>query len=158
MLQWTDGFLLDQIQFLPGVGEVSFRGFPDRNLRIWIDAEKLKKYELTISDVVESLRTANVQSAAGQYIEGKQEIRIRYQGVASTVEEIGNYRIMKRGGQTIEDRRFYIKDIARVVDGLADIRRIAKVNGKPAVSLQIRKQRGANEVVVADLVIKKWMN
>ena len=155
MLQWTDGFLLDQIQFLSGVGEVSFRGFPDRNLRIWIDVEKLKKYELTISDIVESLRTANVQSAAGQYVEGKQEIRIRYQGTAATVEDIGNFRIIKRGGQTIEDRRFYIKDVARVVDGLADIRRIAKVNGKPAVSLQIRKQRGANEVTVADSVIKK---
>ncbi len=156
MLQWTDSFLLDQIQFLAGVGEVSFRGFPDRNLRVWIDVERLKQYELTISDVVESLKTANVQSAAGQYVEGKQEIRIRYQGTASKVEDIGNYRIMKRGGQTIEERHFYIKDVARVVDGLADIRRIAKVNGKPAVSIQIRKQRGANEVTVAESVIKKF--
>ncbi len=155
MLQFVDGFLLDQIQFLPGVGEVSFRGFPDRNLRIWIDVEKLKQNELTISDVVESLRTANVQSAAGQYVEGQQEIRIRYQGTASTVAEIANYRITKRGGQAIEDRRFYIKDVARVVDGLADTRRTAKVNGFPAVSLQIRKQRGANEVSVAESVIKK---
>lgn len=156
MLQWIDGFLLDQIQFIPGVGEVSFRGFPDRNLRIWIDVDKLKQFELTISDVVDSLRTANVQSAAGQYIEGKQEIRISYQGTAVTSEQVGNYRIMKRGGQTIEDRKFYIKDVARVVDGLADVRRVAKVNGKPAVSVQVRKQRGANEVSVADAVIKKF--
>ncbi len=156
MIKWADGFLLDQIQFLPGVGEVSFRGFPDRNLRIWIDSEKLKKYELTISDVVDSLKKSNVQSAAGQYIDGKQEVRIRYAGAAVTTKEIGNYRITKRGGQTIEERRFYIKDVARVEDGLADIRRIARVGDKTAVSIQVRKQRGANEVSVADSVINKF--
>ncbi len=156
MLQWTDGFLLDQIQFIPGVGEVSVRGFPERSLRIWIDVDKLKKFELAISDVVDSLRAANVQSAAGQYVEGKQEIRISYLGKAVTPEQIGDYRIMKRGGQTIEERKFFIKDVARVVDGLADVRRVARVNGKPAVSVQVRKQRGANEVSVADAVIKKF--
>ncbi|OFZ31468.1 MAG: acriflavin resistance protein [Bdellovibrionales bacterium RIFCSPHIGHO2_01_FULL_40_29] len=156
MIQWTDGFLLDQIQFLPGVGEVSFRGFPDRNLRIWIDVEKLKQLELTISDVVDSLQTANVQSAAGQYVEGKQEIRIRYEGTAVTPQQIADYRIMKRGGQAIEERKFYIRDVARVVDGLADIRRVAKVNGQTAVSIQVRKQRGANEVKVANAVIAKF--
>ncbi len=156
MIKWADSFLLDQIQFLPGVGEVSFRGFPDRNLRVWIDSEKLKKYELTISDVVDSLKASNVQSAAGQYVNGKQEIRIRYAGAAATTEEIGNYRIMKRGGQNIEERRFFVKDVARVEDGLADIRRVARVGNKTAVSIQVRKQRGANEVDVADLVIKKF--
>lgn len=155
-IRWIDTFLLDQIQFLPGVGEVGYRGFPDRNLRVWIDIEKLNKYELTISDIVDSLKASNVQSAAGQYVNGKQEIRIRYDGAAGTPTEVGNYRIMKRGAQNIEDRRFYIKDVAKVEDGLSDIRRVALVGEKTAVSVQVRKQRGANEVEVANAVIKKF--
>lgn len=155
MIQYTNDVLLDQIQFLPGVGEVSLNGFPDRNLRIWIDAEKLKKYELTIGDVIDALKTQQLQSAAGQYVDGKREVRVRYSGESRTPEQISKLRILKRGGQAIEDRVFTIKDVAAVEDGLADIRRMARVDNKTAVSIQVRKQRGANEVVLADLVLKK---
>lgn len=155
LIQYTNDFLIDQIQFLPGVGEVSLNGFPDRNLRIWLDAEKLKKYELTIGDVIEALKTQQLQSAAGQYVDGKREVRVRYSGESRTPEQIANLRILKRGGQSIEDRVFLIKDVANVEDGLADIRRVARVDGTRAVSLQVRKQRGANEVQVADSVLAK---
>lgn len=155
MIQYSNDFLVDQIQFLPGVGEVALTGFPDRNLRIWLDSEKLKKYELTIGDVVEALRSQQLQSAAGQYVDGKREVRVRYSGESRTPEQISNLRILKRGGQALEDRVFRIKDVADVEDGLADIRRVARVDGTPAVSLQIRKQRGANEVTVADAVLAK---
>ena len=154
MIQYSNNFLVDQIQFLPGVGEVSLNGFPDRNLRVWLDSDKLKKNELTIGDVIEALRTQQLQAAAGQYVDGKREVRVRYSGESRTPEQIANLRILKRGGQAIEDRIFRIKDVADIEDGLADIRRVARVDGTPAVSLQIRKQRGANEVTIADNVLK----
>lgn len=155
MIQYTNDFLIDQLQFLPGVGEVVLSGFPDRNLRIWLDADKLKKNELTIGDVIDALKTQQLQAAAGQYVDGKREVRVRYSGESRTPEQIANLRILKRGSQAIEDRIFKIKDVADVVDGLADIRKVARVDGTPAVSLQIRKQRGANEVTIADTVLKK---
>ncbi|MFZ3230489.1 MAG: efflux RND transporter permease subunit [Pseudobdellovibrio sp.] len=155
LISFTSDFLVDQIQFLPGVGEVSLSGFPDRNLRIWIDAEKLKKFELTIGDVIDALKTQQLQSAAGQYIDGKREVRVRYSGESRAPEQIANLRILKRGGQAIEDRIFRIKDVASVDDALADIRRVARVDNKTAVTVQIRKQRGANEVNVADSVINR---
>ncbi|MBC7464610.1 MAG: efflux RND transporter permease subunit [Bdellovibrio sp.] len=154
MIQYSNNFLIDQIQFLPGVGEVSLNGFPDRNLRVWLDSDKLKKNELTIGDVIEALRTQQLQAAAGQYVDGKREVRVRYSGESRTPEQIANLRILKRGGQAIEDRVFKIKDVADIEDGLADIRRVARVDGTPAVSMQIRKQRGANEVTIADTVLK----
>ena len=155
MLKWSQTSFMDQIQFLPGVGEVSTGGFPDRNLRIWLDVDKLKKLELTVNDVVDAVRTQHLESAAGQYIEGTQEIRVRYLGEARTVEEIANFPIQRRGGQLIQDRVFHIKDVALVKDSIADIRRVARVDGKTAVMFRIAKQRGTNEVQVADSVIKK---
>ena len=155
MLHWTQNYFLDQIQFLPGVGEVSTGGFPDRNLRIWLDLNKLKKLELTVNDVIDSVRSQHLESAAGQFTDGKQEVRVRYLGEARSVQEIANFPIQRRGGQLIQDRVFHISDVADVVDGLADIRRVARVDNKTAVMFRIKKQRGTNEVVVADTIIKK---
>ncbi len=155
LIRWTTNTFMDQLQFIPGVGEVSTGGFPDRNLRVWIDLEKLAKNDLTVNDVIEAVRSQHIESAAGQYVEGKREIRVRFLGEARSTAEIENFPILKRGGQLIQDKVFHIKDVASVEDGLADIRRIARVNGEPAVTVQVKKQRGVNEVEVADAVLKK---
>ncbi|MFN7904862.1 MAG: efflux RND transporter permease subunit [Pseudobdellovibrionaceae bacterium] len=155
MLRWTDHFLLDQLRFLPNVGEVGIGGFSERNLRIWLNPKKLEAAYLTIADVVEAIQTQHVESAAGQFSEGKRELRVRWKGEASDVDEIGNINILKRGGQIINDRTYRIKDVANVEDGLSDIRRMARVDGKQAVAIQIRKQRGSNEVDVAKAVLGK---
>ncbi|MFN7455560.1 MAG: efflux RND transporter permease subunit [Pseudobdellovibrionaceae bacterium] len=152
MLDWTNNFLLDQIRFLEGVGEVSVGGFSERNLRIWIDTQKLEKYYLTISDVVQALNTQHVESAAGQFSDGKRELQVRWMGEATTVEEVENIRILQRGGQRIFEGEFRIKDVARVEDGLSDIRRLARIDGQQAVAMQIRKQRGTNEVEIAKAI------
>jgi hydrophobe/amphiphile efflux-1 (HAE1) family protein len=155
MIRWTESTFIDELQFIPGVGEVSTRGFPSRSLRIWLDLEKLSKNDLTVNDVISAVSSQHIESAAGQYVDGKREIRVRYLGEALKVEDIANFPILKRGGQLIQDKIFHIKDVANVVDGLADIRRVARVDGKTAVSIQIRKQRGVNEVEVANAVLKK---
>jgi len=152
MLDWTNNFLLDQIRFLEGVGEVSVGGFSERNLRIWIDTKKLEKYYLTITDVVQALNTQHVESAAGQFSDGKRELQVRWMGEATTVEEVENIRILQRGGQRIFEGEFRVKDVARVEDGLSDIRRLARIDGQQAVAMQIRKQRGTNEVEIAKAI------
>lgn len=155
MLNWTENYLLDQIRFLPGVGEVSIGGFSQRNLRVWIDTKKLSEMYLTVNDVVEALSMQHLESAAGQFTEGQRELRVRWLGEAVTVDQIANIQILRRGGQRIHDRQIFIRDVATVEDGLSDIRRLARVDGKQAVGIQIRKQRGTNEVTVADTVREK---
>jgi multidrug efflux pump subunit AcrB len=155
MLKWSDNYFMDQVQFIPGVGLIDPGGFPDRNLRIWLDINKLKKLELTVSDVVDAVRSQHLETAAGQFSDGKQEVRVRYLGEARSVEEMANFPIQKRSGQLIQDKVIHIKDVATVVDGLADIRRVARVGDQTAVVFRVFKQRGTNEVQVADSVIKK---
>ncbi|MBC7742182.1 MAG: efflux RND transporter permease subunit, partial [Bdellovibrionaceae bacterium] len=154
-IRWTQDSLLDQLQFIPGVGEVSTGGFPDRNLRVWLDAKKLKSLDLSVTDVIEAVRSQHLESAAGQFVDEKREIRVRYLGEAKTVEEIANFPIQRRGGQLIQEKAFHIKDVALVEDSFADVRRVARVDGKPAVTIEIKKQRGTNEVEVANAVMKK---
>jgi hydrophobe/amphiphile efflux-1 (HAE1) family protein len=155
MLVWGDTFFLDQLRFVPGVGAVDISGFSDRNLRIWIDPEKLKANLLTVNDVVSALSAQHVESAAGQFTEGKRELRVRWLGEASDPKEVGNILILRRGGSIIFNKRIHIKDVAYVEDGLSDIRRLARVSGQPAMNISVAKQRGTNEVQVAEAVKKK---
>ncbi|MBC7427048.1 MAG: efflux RND transporter permease subunit [Bacteriovorax sp.] len=155
MLAWADNYLLDQIRFLPGVGEVSLGGAAERNLRIWLDAKKLEQYELSVTDVIKALNSQHVESAAGQYTQGGRELRVRWLGEATNLEEIRNIRILKRGGERIFNKNIFMKDVAVIQDGLSDVTRLFRINGKQAIGIQIKKQRGTNEVVVAQSVIKK---
>lgn len=155
MVAFVDGFLIDQFQILPGVGEVSIQGSSERNLRIWVDNEKLRQYELTVLDVQEAVAREHAEVAAG-YIENQsQEINVRTMGEGITPEQVANILITRRGGQTIYDSTLRIGDVARVEDGLNDVRRIARINGREAVGMAIRKQRGANEVEIGRAVRAK---
>ena len=155
ILAWMDTYLLDQLRFLNGVGEVDIGGFSERNLRIWIDPRKLDKYYLTISDVVDAVSTQHIESAAGQFNYGLRELRVRWLGEADSVDKVSNIQILRRGGQMIYSTPIYLKDVARIEDGLSDVRRMGRVEGKEAVGIFIRKQRGTNEVEVAESVRKK---
>lgn len=152
MLDWTNDFLIDQLSFLPGVSEVTTLGGSTRNLRIWLDPVKLNQNFLALSDVIDALRTQHLESAAGQFVAGKKELRVRWLGEGVSPEEVGEIQILRRSGGMIHNRAIRIKDVATVEDGLTDIRRMVRVDGKPAVNISVKKQRGTNEVEVARAV------
>ena len=156
MIQWSTTFLTDQLQFIPGVGEVALAGFPDRNIRVWLDPEKLSKNDFTVNDVVDALKAQHLESSAGQFVSGKVELRVRWLGEAVSPAEIGDIQILKRGSLVLNNNFiFKVKDLATVEDGLSDVRRIARVDGKPAIAVTLKKQRGTNEVTIAEAVEKK---
>jgi hydrophobe/amphiphile efflux-1 (HAE1) family protein len=154
-LEWVDAYLLDQFRFLPGIGEVSIAGYSLRNMRIWPDLNKLRQYELTLADLADALQTQHLESAAGQFSDGKKEYRVRWLGEAANATQIGKLRILRRGGQIIQDQNLTIADVARVEDGISDVRRRARVDGHEAVSISVRKQRGGNEVALAKTVSER---
>ncbi len=149
---YADLHLRDEFQVLSGVGEVMLGGFTERNLRLWVDNEKLKQYELTILDLQKAVETEHLETAAGIIENNKQEMNIRAMGEGLSAEEVGNILIAQRGGKPIYDPTTHIRDVARVEDGLNDIRRISHITGVPGVGLGIKKQRGANAVAVSDRV------
>lgn len=154
-LIWADNYLLDQFRFIPGIGEVDIGGFSSRNLRIWPKLDKLRQYELTVTDLLDAISTQHLESAAGQFNDGKKEYRVRWLGEASNADEIGNIRILRRGGQSIQDQVFRVKDVADVEEGLSDIRRVTMSEGKQAIAFAVRKQRGGNEVALSAAVRAK---
>lgn len=151
-LQWVESYLLDQFRFIPGIGEVDVGGFSSRNLRVWPDLEKLKRADLTVVDILDTIQSQHLESAAGQFADDNKEYRVRWLGEATTAQEVGNIRVLRRGGQLIQDRTYQLKDVAMIEDGLSDIRRRAKADGKEAITIAVRKQRGSNEVELSEKV------
>lgn len=144
----------DQFSTIPGVGDVQLAGYVDPNIRVWIDPRKLNQYSLTVSDILGTIVTEHSEPPSGYVDTGPKELNIRTLGEASTAQDFKNLRINTRGG-TPNYLPIKIGDATRIEPGLNDIRRMSRVDGRTAVGLGIRKQRGANSVDAANGVLKK---
>jgi hydrophobe/amphiphile efflux-1 (HAE1) family protein len=151
---YAERYLRDKFQVLPGVGQLILSGFAERNLRVWVNHDKLAQYDLTILDVQNALRTQNIEQAAGLLENNRQEINVRLMGEGVNPTEVGEIMIKQRGGQPIFNSVIQIKDVARVEDGLNDVRSVSKIAGVRGGGIGFRKQRGANSIEVADTIKK----
>ncbi|MHB1046605.1 MAG: efflux RND transporter permease subunit [Thermoanaerobaculia bacterium] len=136
--------LKERFQTVPGVGEVTMGGYLDRNVRIWVDADKLNSKGMTVTDVIAALQREHVELPAGRLETEGREISVRVMGEALDLATLRKISLRDLNGAPV-----YLEDVALVEDGFEDERRIARVNGAPAQGLGIRKQRGSNAVAVA---------
>jgi len=154
LMEYVQDHLKNKFQTISGVGEIFLGGFLERNLRVWIDADKLQAYQLTIQDVIDAIQRGHAEVPAGRIETSANEFNVRAMGEATSVEEFGHIIIQRRAGAPIYTP-IYLNEVATIEDGLADTRRLSRIMGKPAIGLGIRKQRGANEVAVAHRVLKR---
>jgi HAE1 family hydrophobic/amphiphilic exporter-1 len=153
-MMYARNTLKDQLSTIAGVGDVVFRGYVDPNLRVWVDINKLNRYELTSTDIINSITAGQIEQPAGRIEGTDKEFNIRVLGEAKTPKEFGLIRLDSRGGGP-NYRPMPLSQIASIEEGISDLRAISRYNGKTAVGLGIVKQHGANAVEVSKLVYKK---
>ncbi len=154
LMAYVRDHLKDRFQTVSGVADVFLGGYVEPNLRVWVSNEKLNQKELTVVDVMNAISSEHKESPSG-FIENEIiEKNVRTLGEATTVEEFEKLPIIRRGGAP-NYIPLSLGEVVQVEEGLADVRRISRVQGKTAVGLGIRKQRGANSVDVAKGVKKK---
>ncbi|HXS99191.1 MAG TPA: efflux RND transporter permease subunit [Elusimicrobiota bacterium] len=154
LMMYAQNELKDRFQTVPGVGEVFFGGLTSRNLRVWLDADKMKAREITVEDVLAAIGREHAEIPAGQIETSQKEFNVRTLGEISDPSKFGALLITQRGGNPIT-RPIPLREIARIEDGLADVHGSSRVNGYRAVGLGIKKQRGANAVEIAERVRAK---
>ncbi|MGE4158770.1 MAG: efflux RND transporter permease subunit [Planctomycetota bacterium] len=142
----------DRFQTIPGVGEVSLGGYVEPAVRVWLDPVKLEQWQLTVDDVVAAIEAQHSEMPAGVLRTVKDERGVRVMGEAATVEEIGSLVIPARVGEGSMWQTVRLSDVARIEDGLSDVRRVSRFNGRPSLGLGIKKQRGSNAVEIGNLV------
>ncbi|MFP5384481.1 MAG: efflux RND transporter permease subunit [Bacteriovoracia bacterium] len=141
--------LKDKFQTVSGVADVFLAGYIEPNLRVWAYNEKLNKLELTVNDVIAAIAAEHKESPSGFIEDSFKERNVRTLGEATSVEEFERLPIIRRGGAP-NYVPIFLKQVVDVEEGIADVRRISRSNGKNALGLGIRKQRGSNTMQVAD--------
>jgi len=140
----------EQLQTIAGVGEVMMGGYRERNLRVWLDADRLDAYDLAAGDVIAAIKTQHLELPAGRIESGARESNVRMLGEAIDLADFRKLVVVERAGATIT-----VGDLGVVEDGLEDRRRAARAMGLPAQGLGVKKQRGANAVQVAHAIRDK---
>lgn len=153
-MMYARNTLKDQFTTISGVGNVVLAGYVDPNLRVWIDSKKLKSYDLTSTDIWNTIQAEQVEQPAGRIEAPKGETNIRVLGEARSPEAFGNLRINSRGGAA-NYNPISLNHVSKIEEGVADVRAISRFNGKTAVGLGIVKQHGANAVETAKYVREK---
>src|SRR6185503_17630041 len=133
-----------------GVGEVSLTGARLRQIRIFADADKLSAYGLTIIDVQQAIQKENVEVPGGTIIRGDAELGVRTLGRLDAVSQFGDIIVRNVGGTPIR-----VSDLGRVEDSFAEPRTWNMLEGKQAVTLEIRRQSGTNTVKIIDTIKEK---
>ncbi len=143
--EYADKTFRRRLESVLGVGQVQLIGGQPRQINVIVDTAKLTGLNLTVAQVVQALQAQNIQIPGGRVEQGIRDLTLRTYGRVSKPEELGDIPITNREGTTI-----FVKDVARIEDGVAEPETIARVNGKPAVVLQILKQSGTNTIAVVD--------
>ena len=154
MNKYARDVLKDRFTTVPGVGEVNLGGYTDPALRVWVKPEALTKYNISVNDIIDAIKNEHAEMPGG-FVETKDKnFNVRTMGEAKSVEEFKNIVISKRAGQSIADPSNMVKlgQVASVQEGLDEVRRLSRLNKKPAIGLGIKKQRGSNAVAVARAV------
>jgi HAE1 family hydrophobic/amphiphilic exporter-1 len=139
--------LARRLERVPGVASADVSGGRRRQIRIELSKEKITALDLSVDRVINLLRTENQNIPLGEIDEGDMTFLLRSPGQFTNLDDIRNLVVVTKAGVPV-----YMRDIAEVRDTTEDVRSVVRVNGKPGVRLQVRKQSGENTVEVARAV------
>ncbi len=147
LTHYADKILKRDIEKIPGVGSVTMSGGRTRQVRIWIDREKMDAASLTADDIKQALGKEHREVPGGRVENSRTEYVVKTKGEYETPDAFNDLVIAYRHGKLIK-----LRDIGRAEDGLEDQRSITRFNGKTAVGLSVKRQSGENTVAVAERV------
>lgn len=150
---YADEVLKEQLQKTPGVGAIRMGGLRLRQVRVWLDSDKLSAYGITAHDVLTSVQRENVELPGGRIESYTKEYSVKIKGEFRSPQEFNDLIVGYYKGAPIR-----LRDIGRAEDGMEEKRSIARFNGIPAVGLGIQKQSGTNTVEVIDRIKKELVN
>lgn len=147
---WVDEKLRPQMLLQDGVASADVQGGLVREIRVVLDQERLRSYGLTVSQIIESVRSANQDVAAGRLTTVDREVVGTTEGKFRSLDDIRRILLTTAGGNRVP-----LTEVAHVEDTHQEQRQWARLNHVPAVRLSIRKQPDANTVSVAEGVLKR---
>jgi len=140
----------EDLESISGVGAVILVGGRQRAVNIYVDADKLASYDLSVDEVRQSLMRQNLELPGGRVDQGPRELVLRTMGRIESTAGFWDLIVADRNGYPVR-----VRDIGRVEDSYEEPRGQSRLNGESAVTLIVQKQSGANTVKVVERVKKR---
>lgn len=132
---------------IDGVGTVSIAGAPKREIHIYVDPNRLEAYNLSVEQISSVIGAENRNIPGGSFDIGSNTYALRVQGEFDDSRQLEELPVGSYQGRVI-----YLKDVARVDDGLEERTQQSYINGVEGATIVIQKQSGANSVQISDKV------
>ncbi len=154
LMKYAKDYLQDRLTTVDGVGELTLGGYTAPVMRVYVRPKDLLRYNISVNDVMEAIKNEHSELPGGYLENDKKYFNVRTMGEAKSVDEFKSIVISSRGGQNVADPTNMVRlsQVADVSMGLDDVRRFSRFNGRPALGLGIKKQRGTNAVAVGRAV------
>ncbi len=147
--------LKDMITTTNGVGDVSLGGYVEPQMRIWMNAEKMRRAEITSDDIIAAVNNEHQIAPTGFQDTEKTETFVRVHSEFANAEECNHLIIPARVGAPVW-KKIHIGDVARCEEGTDEIRRLSRFDQIwPSMGIGVIKQHGTNAVAIADIVREK---
>ncbi len=137
--------IADKLRGVQGVAQVNVNGALKRELSVLLHAQKLREVNLSVTEVVNALRTQNAAAPVGKIRGELEDQSIRLLGRIESPAEFNQIVIKRNGNDLIR-----LGQVATVSDGFADLSSLSVRSGKPNVGLAITRSRDASTVGVAN--------
>lgn len=142
--------VVDDLQMLEDVADVSVFGSGDRAIKVHVDSAKLQQYGVSFQTVLEKVNNANRNTPGGKVRDDSNTITVRTVGKLNTVDDFKKIIVANTDGKAIR-----LTEVADVEDSWEDAETYSRTNGVPSVMLSVRKQSRTNTVQVIDRVNKE---
>lgn len=139
----ADKVIRPELERSTGVGQVSIVGGLERTVNVDIDAERLAALGIPITSVRDAIQQQNADVPGGNVTNDQREQVLRTMGRLKTADDFNDIVITRINGTPI-----FIRDVGAASDGTREQRTSSRLNGQDAVSIEIRRQSGANTVEV----------
>jgi HAE1 family hydrophobic/amphiphilic exporter-1 len=147
LTELADKVVKPQLERSTGVGEVQILGALNRAINVWIDADRLAAYQIPVTTVRNAIVRQNADVPGGNVTQGGREQTLRTMGKIQDVKEFEDIVVA-----TINNVPVRVRDVGTVEDGTREQRTLSRLNGVPNVTIEIRRQSGANTIEVINAV------
>jgi HAE1 family hydrophobic/amphiphilic exporter-1 len=127
---------------LAGVGQITLVGGDRREIRVNVDAQKLRAYNISLLQLTQYLKSSNFDFPTGSIKKGDDQFVVRLAGKFASVEDLRRLVV----GQSRQGGDVRLADIAEVEDGQKDATQYNRIDGKTSVGILVQKQSEANSV------------
>ncbi len=138
----------DELEALPGITRVMISGARPFEVSIEISEEALRRFGLSFSEIARAIGQSSIDLPAGSVRAQEGEILLLARGQAYHGREFEELVLFTRSDGT----RLTIGDVARVRDSFAEVDRMMRLDGEPAVLVQVYRVGGQDSLDIAEQV------